>query len=199
MHDDNVIMFHPSTKAARATGSPIEAASESHAAIVRFSSPEKLRRGQEIMRRVDEKRHMAALARGVSTDISLNERLRRDRDGAWDRADAKVELLRAQLKYYRAVDRAQGKGLPDARGLPVLDFAGDLRLLESYRMAVLDQILTPAPRVADLTWKRRKVAALNPYDWVGFVTPARVEKMLAKDEAFFKAFPARCSPNRPKQ
>lgn len=198
MYDDNVVTFTPpTTRATRATASAIEPASESHAAIVRFTSPEKLRRGQETMRRISEKQHIAPLGGGVSTDISLNESLRRGRDDAWGRADAKVGFLRAQLEYYRAVASAQRYGLPDARGLPTLDADADFQLLESWRLAVMEMILTPAPKVAALTWKRRKVASLNQHDWVGGVEPARVEEMLAEDEAFLKAFPARHSPNRP--
>lgn len=197
MYDDNIVTFTPSTtRATREAASAIEPASESHAAIVRLTSPEKHRRAQEL-RRISEKQHMAPLGGGVSTDISLNESLRRGRDGAWDRADVKVQFLRAQLEYCRAVATAQKYGLPEARGLLTLDHAADLQLVESWRMAVMEKILTPAPKVAALTWKRRKVAALNAYDWVGGVKPARVEKMLAEDEAFLKAFPARHSPNRP--
>jgi hypothetical protein len=198
MYDDNVVTFTPApARAPRAAASAMPA-SESHAAIVRFTSPEKLRRGQEVMSRISEKQHIAALAGGVSTDISLNESLRRDRDRAWDRADAKVGFLRAQLEYHRAVSIAQKYGVPDARGLPTLDAAADFQLVESGRMAVIEQILTPAPKVAALMWKRRKVASLNQYDWVAGVQPVRVEKAIVEDEAFFKAFPARHSPNRPR-
>jgi len=197
MHD-NIITFHPSTDAVRATESATKAASESHATIARFSSPEQSRRALEIMRRISVKQRIAALASGVSTDISLNESLRRDRDGAWDRAEANVRFLRAQLECYRAVASAQKHGLPDARGMPALDAIADFDLVEKCRMDVIEQILTPAPKVAALMWKRRKVASLNEYDWVGGVKSARVEKALAEDEAFFKAFPARHSPNRPR-
>jgi hypothetical protein len=200
MHDNVITLCPPSSKgAARPAGSAVHAATERHAAtIVRFSSPEKLRRGQEIMRSISEKQHMAALGGGVSADISLNESLRRGRDIAWDRADASVRFLRAQLEYYRTVASGQKYGVPDARGLPTLDAAADFQLVESYRTAVLEQLLTPAPKVAALIWKRRKVAALGPYDWVEGVTTARVEKAIADDEAFLRAFPARHSPNRPK-
>jgi hypothetical protein len=195
MHD-NVITFPPSSEATRGAGSA--AASESPAAIVRFSSPEKLRRAEKIMRSISEKQRMAALVGGVSADISLNESLRRDRAGAWSRAEAKVQFLLAQLEYYRAVEHAQKYEVPDARGLLTLDAAADFQLVESWRLAVMEHILTPAPKVSALTWKRRKVAGLGPFDWVGGATPARVEKALAEDEAFLKAFPARHSPNRPK-
>ncbi len=147
MHD-NIIAFSSSTKAT--VGAAIKAASEGQATIVRFSSPEKLRRAQAVMRRISEKQHMAALGGGVSADISLNESLRRDREGAWDRADASVRFLRAQLEYYRSVAIGQKYGVPDARGLATLDAAADFQLVESCRMAVLEQILTPAPKVAAL-------------------------------------------------
>ncbi|MET4490677.1 hypothetical protein [Bradyrhizobium sp. LA7.1] len=188
-HDSNIIAF-PAPAAARAT------ATATNPSIVRLSSPDRERRGQEIMQRVNEAQHLAALAGGVSADISLNENLRELRKEAWRRAGAKVRFLRALLEMYEAASGAQQYGLSVARDAPVLDEVERFSLVENWRRAVLEQLLTPAPTVGDLDWKRRRAASLNPYDWVG-ATPKQVEKALAKDETFLRSFPAR-SPIRAK-
>jgi hypothetical protein len=201
MHD-NVITFVPTTRVQHSNPKHVshlpEPADAAAAAIVRFSSPEKTRRGQEIMQEINTEKIMADLAGGVSTDIGLNERLRDARKAAWRRAEAKTAFLGSQREYDFCIDHAQRCGVSCAGGLPVLDAAGKFELVERWRLAVLEQLLTPAPRYSDLAWKCRKVASLSEYDWTGGVTPDRVERAIAHDEAFFAAFPARSSPNRPK-
>lgn len=199
MHD-NVIAF-PSAAAARAatTGATRTGATRqaSDASIVRFSSPDVARQSQATMQRISEAEHLASLAGGISSDVALNELLRERRKDAWRRADAKVCFLCSQLDLFAATKHAQRHGLVAARGLPVPDEGERFNLVENCRRALLEQILTPAPTVADLAWKRRKVASLNPYDWVG-ATLEQVEEVLDRDETFLRSFPTRRSPNRPK-
>lgn len=193
-HESNVIAF----PAAETRAAPAAATREaSGASIVRLSSPDRERRGQEIMQRANEAVHLAALAGGVSADIALNENLRDLRKEPWRRADAKVRFLRALLEMHDAASGAQQHRLAVARDAPVLDEVERFNLVENWRGAVLEHLLTPAPTAGDLDWKRRRAAALGPYDWVGATTPERVEKAIAADEAFLRAFPAR-SPVRAK-
>lgn len=191
---DNVIVFPKAaaTRAARAASTR----PTSDASIVRLSSPDRERRGREIMQRISEAERLAALAGGVSSDIALNENLRDLRKEPWRRADAKVRFLNAMLEMYDAAGGAQRHGLALARDATVLDEVERFNLVENCRRAVLELLLTPAPTVGDLAWKRRKATSLNPYDWVG-ATPKQVEKALAADETFLRSFPARHSPNRP--
>jgi hypothetical protein len=191
-HDSNVIAFPAATRAATAAATR----QASVASIGRLSSPDRERRGREIMQRVSEAEHLAALAGGVSSDISLNESLRDLRKEPWRRAEANVRFLRALLELNDATSGAQQYGVAAAAKTSVLNEVERFNLVEQCRRALIEQLLTPAPRVGDLAWKRRKVASLNPYDWVG-ATPGRVGKALAMDETFLRSFPARHSPNRP--
>ncbi|WP_050626708.1 hypothetical protein [Bradyrhizobium viridifuturi] len=192
MHD-NVIAF-PAQAEGRA---PATATKQTiGASIARLVSPDRKRRGEYIMRRVDEAAHLDALAGGVSSNIGLNEDLRERRKDAWRRAGAKVRFLRAKLDMNDAAGAAH-QGLAFAADTPVLDVVDRLALVEDWRRAVLEQLLTPAPTAADLDWKRRRAAALNPYDWVS-ATPKQVEKALAEDETFLRSFPARHCRRRPK-
>ena len=192
MHD-NIIAFPPPAATCAASAASRQ---KIGASIVRLPSPDRERRGREIQQRVDEAMHLAALAGGVSSDISLNEKLRDLRKEPWRRADAKVRFLNATLELYDAAGGAQRHGLALARDATVLDEVERFNLVENCRRALLEHLLTPAPTVGDLTWKRRKAASLTPYDWVG-ATPEEVGRALASDETFLRSFPARHSPNRP--
>lgn len=193
-HDSNIIAFPAPAATRAATAATTRSAAA--AAVVRLSPTDRERRGRELMQRVDEAQHLATLAGGVSTDISLNEKLRDLRKEPWGRADAKVRFLNAMRELHDAAGSAQRHGLALARDATVLDEVERFDLVEKCRRALIEQLLTPAPSVADLAWKRRKVGSLNEFDWVG-ATPKQVEKALAADETFLRSFPARHSPNRP--
>lgn len=195
-HEGSNVVTFPGPAAPRAAAAAA-AGQASGASIVRLASPDRERRGRELMARATEAQHLATLAGGVSADIALNENLRDLRKEPWRRADAKVRFLNAMLEMYDAAGGAQRHGLALARDTTVLDEVERFNLVENCRRALLEQLLTPAPTVGDLAWKRRKAASLNPYDWVG-ATPRQVEKALAADETFLRSFPARHSPNRPK-
>lgn len=191
---DNVIAFPKASATRSAPAASTRPTSD--VSIARLSSPDRERRGREIMRRISEAQHLAALAGGISADISLNENLRDLRKEPWQRAAAKVRFLRAMLDMNDAASGARRHELAVARDAPVLDEVERFNLVENWRGAVLEHLLTPAPRVGDLDWKRRRAAALGPYDYVG-ATPEQVEKAIAEDETFLRSFPARHSPNRP--
>lgn len=193
-HESNIIAF-PAPAATRSA--PTAATTTAFVAgVTRLPSPDRERLGREIMRRVDEAQHLAALAGGVSADISLNEHLRDLRKEPWRRAEAKAKFLDALLDVHDAARYAHDLGLACVSDISVQAEDERWRLVQSCRQARIEQLLTPAPTVGDLTWKRRKAASLSPYDWVG-ATPEQVEKALAADETFLRSFPARHSPNRP--
>lgn len=173
---DNVLQFSSFSKATRASVPSIEAAAAAPASSVVQLSPGSKKRSQST-----GFPKMAVLTGGVSADISLNERLRKRRDRRWQAAEAKVEVLRAKIKIHF---------------LTMIADANYSAMLKNFRKARMDLLLTPAPRMRSLLWKRRCVARLNEWDWVG-VKPARVERALADDEAFLKAHPTRHCRHRP--
>ena len=58
--------------------------------------------------------------------------------------------------------------------------------LDSYRAALNKQLLTPAPDVASVNWKRRELKSYG-------VKKELVEKVIADDIAFLDAHPTRTS------
>lgn len=134
----------------------------------------------------------------VSSDISLNERLRNERHAGWRAARAKAEIWRARMEMHDKIMIAQKYRLPEVRGVPPHDNGDRLPLVAAWRAAQMAQILTPAPDAKSVIWKRRVVEGLNPWDWIG-VKPERVERAIADDEAFLKAYPTRHCRHRPNQ
>jgi hypothetical protein len=133
----------------------------------------------------------------ISTDIGMNERLRKERGSAWGAARVKVKFLLAQLDMRDATLAAQHCNLPEALTWPRVDPVDRLPMVENWRKARMVQLLTPAPDAKCLRWKRHVVERMFPFDWVG-VNPEQVEKAIADDEAFLKAHPTRHCRHRPK-
>lgn len=120
--------------------------------------------------------------------IAKNEHLRRDRREAWRAADALSNYWRVKLDFFDAVSRAHRHDLKDARGHAKTSHEDRWVILETYREAVGKHLLTPAPDMAAVTWKRQQLgkAYLD-------VKKERVEKSIAADIAFLDAHPTRNS------
>jgi hypothetical protein len=180
MHDNNVIQFTASAE--RSSRSPREAPSIT--AVIQFLPTSKKQSQLAAFPK------MAVLAGSISTDISLNENLRHERQRKWWAASAKAEVLRAMMDMHTKMSIAREYDFPEVRGYPSPDPAEYNRLLADWRKAMMDLLLTPAPDLKSLTWKRHRVERLCEWDWVG-VKPARVERAIADDDTFLKAHPAR--------
>ncbi|MBZ0148283.1 MAG: hypothetical protein K8F62_12185 [Pseudorhodoplanes sp.] len=122
------------------------------------------------------------------SQIAKNEDLRRDRKEAWRKADALTNFWRASLDFFDAVSRAHDHGLKDARGLARTSHEERWPILERYREAMGKHLLTPAPDMAAVTWKRQQLGKT----YLG-VKKELVEKSIADDIAFLDAHPTRNS------
>jgi hypothetical protein len=65
----------------------------------------------------------------------------------------------------------------------------DLHLVDRWREALVKQLLTPAPDLMSVTWKKAALAQ-GQYRYVG-VSDQRIERAIAEDLAFLTAHPAR--------
>ena len=85
-----------------------------------------------------------------------NARLRSTRREAWRRANALTEYWLRLLRFADAAEIAKMYGLKEA-GAPI-DTSNEARLsiLSNYREALDKQLLTPAPDIASVNWKRRE-------------------------------------------
>ena len=172
MKHGNVVRFSPVSKPTR-TSPPSEDASQV-GAIIPLPT-----------------RSFKALPAGfVSSDISLNKRLRKERRDCWRAARAKAEIWRVRIEMHDKIMIAQKYRLPEVRGVHPHDHSDRIAIVESSRAATMALILTPAPDVASVTWKRRVVERFSPWDWVG-VKPELVQRAIADDDSFLKAHPTR--------
>lgn len=147
--------------------------------------------GTNRMSRVDLEQETERPARD---DVELsttckNSRLRQARDKAWHRASRTTSYWRMRLDWHSELECAQKWGLADSGSFPPAADENRFSLVDAWREAVVKQLLTPAPNVAAVAWKRAKFSGR------GFchlpVKPERVERAITDDEAFLTAHPTR--------
>jgi hypothetical protein len=95
----------------------------------------------------------------ATTDSCRNQRARLRRRDAWWRASRLTSYWKARLDWHNALDTAQRHGIGDSREYEQIgnDHAVHNRLLKQWRAALVDQMLTPAPDIAAVIWKRAKL------------------------------------------
>lgn len=124
-------------------------------------------------------------ANDTATVFARNRRLRKERDAAWDMAEAETLYRHALLKFTDEIEAVRRAGLPEARNHPERSDEERWALVDNYRAAFVRQLLTPAPNVAEIVWKRARVRA-------AYISPAdkeRVERVIADDLAFVDRYP----------
>jgi hypothetical protein len=132
-----------------------------------------------------------AAARPVT---AINSSLRKDRREVWRQAGHVTDYWHARLEWNSALSCAQSWGVADSANFPA---AGDIesrwKLVDTWREAVVKQLLTPAPDLGAITWKRAKLAS------GGFAhlptKPERIERAIADDEAWLAAHPTKRTGN----
>ena len=80
--------------------------------------------------------------------------------------------------------------MPEGRFRPAVNRDDWSPIVDRYRKALVEQLLTPAWDVASVTWKRA-VLAHNDYVIGPYVKAERVEKAIADDLTFLAAHPVR--------
>jgi hypothetical protein len=120
-----------------------------------------------------------------------NSRLRQMRDEAWNRARHTTSYWRARMDWHFELQFAQRWGLADSGSFPPAADETRFAFVDTWREAVVKQLLTPAPNVAAVAWKRAKLSGSDfPYLPV---KPERVERAIADDIAFLTAHPTKKS------
>jgi hypothetical protein len=117
-----------------------------------------------------------------------NECDRASRKQPWRMARLKTEFYYAYLKFATSLSFAQNCGVPETLLFAKMTLHDRGPIVDKYRAAVVEQLLTPAPDVEAVHWKRRIIA--NDFAYVGDDKTA-VEEAIAADVAFLKAHPAR--------
>jgi len=122
------------------------------------------------------------------TTTGKNQRLRQERRETWRRADAVTYFWRAYLDFTDQLSRARDAGVKEAHQHPKLSHEDRWEILDRYREALGKQLLTPAPDIATVNWKRHQLSKT-------FIGTNRewVENVIKNDIAFLAAHPTRKS------
>jgi hypothetical protein len=157
--------------------------------------------------RTERAEHRATQADAPETlsPTCKNSRLRKKRRDAWREADAVTGYWRARLDFSDAIEHVQRHDAPEGRDHPAVDPGDAWPLIKSYRKALVEQLLTPAPDLAAVSWKKAthaksqhryvdcadlRSALLAPHvkaEQIGRL----IERAIADDEAFLAAHPTR--------
>jgi hypothetical protein len=121
------------------------------------------------------------------TETCKNQRLRNVRREVWRDATASTSYWRARPDWHSALGFAQSRGIADADRFPPADNESRLSLVDRWRAALVKQLLTPAPDIGAVAWKRAQLRAEN-YRYSG-VKPEHIERAVADDVAFLEAHP----------
>jgi len=117
--------------------------------------------------------------------------LRIARRDVWWRACRVTEYWRTRLDWHSALGTAQQYGIADSASFPSAENESRFGLVDTWRAALVKQLLTPAPDLGAVAWKRAQLRAEN-YRYSD-VEPERIERAIADDVAFLEAHPTRRS------
>jgi hypothetical protein len=115
-----------------------------------------------------------------------------------------TDYWRARLDWHSALSWAQTHGVADANSYPKCE-EGKQRfaLVHLWRDALVKQMLTPAPDLAAVAWKRAQLRAGN-YRY-SRVKPERLQRAIDPDVEWLEAHPTRksiaaaCQSSKPKK
>jgi hypothetical protein len=93
------------------------------------------------------------------------------------------------MDWHDALSISQQYGIADSASFPLAENESHLGLVDKWREAVAKQLLTPAPDLGAVTWKRAKLKS-GDFSWLPIEAP-RVERAIADDLAFLAAHPVR--------
>jgi hypothetical protein len=126
-----------------------------------------------------------------ATETAKNARIRTERRDAWWLAERVTDYWRARWKWHHELETAQRYGIGDSGSFPPPAHASPFEAVDTWREAVAKQLLTPAPTLADVAWKRAKIKS-DEFNRLP-ITLARAEQAVADDLAFLAAHPTRRS------
>src|ERR1700682_2739832 len=93
------------------------------------------------------------------TETCKNQRLRNARREVWRDASALTSYWRARLDWDSALGSAQGRGIADADRFPPANNGSRFSLVDTWRAALVKQLLLPAPDAGAVAWKWAQLRA----------------------------------------
>jgi hypothetical protein len=125
-----------------------------------------------------------------ATETAKNSRIRTARRDAWWLAERVADYWHARFKWRQELETAQRYGIGDSGSFPPAHGC-PFEAVDTWRHAVAKQLLTPAPTLAAVAWKRAKIKT-DEFNRLP-ITLARAERAIADDLAFLAAHPTRRS------
>jgi hypothetical protein len=126
-----------------------------------------------------------------ATETCRNHRLRLARRDAWWAARRLTEYWRARLDWNSALGLAQQYNIADANSYPRSEHSDHYELVGVWRTALVKQMLTPAPDVAAVAWKRTQLRG-GQYRYTD-VKPERLQCAIDADVEWLEAHPSKKS------
>lgn len=121
------------------------------------------------------------------TETARNQRLREERQKVWDRAETATRYWRAKIEYDYICPLAAKHSIIPTPALHAVDDQGFN--VRNWREAQVAQLLTPAPTMAAITWKRQAFAS-GEYWHIG-ADAAELERAIDLDAAWLAAHPTK--------
>lgn len=136
---------------------------------------------------IETGRRIIVAASAPLTEPARNLRLRMDRRAAWRKADAWTAYCAAHMRLEDARVYVKNSGCAGPR-LTCLAPSEHFQLVCLWREALRQQLLTPAPSLSEVRWKRGHLAQVK---FMPSVTMADIERAIAADVAWLAAHPTR--------
>jgi len=159
------------------------------AEIIQFADA-RTRVGKKPASKVPQLRELPRNEDGI-TDTCINQRLRGDRRDVWREADAVMDYWHAVMKMDTAISRVQRHDTPEGNLHPIREPKNYWGLVANYRIAWARLMLTPAPDMRSVTWKRAELKA-EKHKHTDLKTE-RIERAIDDDVEFLRTHPTRRS------
>jgi hypothetical protein len=144
-----------------------------------------------VAEKIDTQIENRPAARSSSTTAG-NGRVRKERQEVWRMAEAATRYWRVRMDFQSAVSWAQRMEIPEGHFHPSDPEERDrMSMLQSWRAALVKQLLTPAWDANSVKWKQASLAR-GDHHYTG-VKSERIERAIADDLAFLAAHPTRRS------
>jgi hypothetical protein len=129
------------------------------------------------------------------TETCRNSRLRLSRREAWWKARRLTDFARACMDWHSALSCAQSWNVPGAKLYPESDDdEAQGTHVSRWRAALIAQMLTPAPTVGDVQWKRVQLRS-EQHQFTG-VPGEKLQRAIDTDVEWLAAHPVRQSNRR---
>ncbi|WP_291568589.1 hypothetical protein, partial [Bradyrhizobium sp.] len=127
------------------------------------------------------------------TETCKNSRLRLSRRDTWWDADNLTDYWKARMRWHSALSIAQDRSIADANSYPKISGYGEgwSAVVDSWRNALVQQMLTPAPDMGAINWKRAQLRS-GEHRFTK-VEPGRLQQAIDADVEWLKDHPARRS------